>query len=90
MNTIRLEPIQHQIQHKCGRCRSQMLLPDWVGKSEYDTVVFNCPKCEKEEELDISDYPKMRLRIYPLCQREFSGEKGLTLEPKDGSWRKLV
>jgi len=58
MAELRLKTIQHQIHHKCGKCRTQMLLPDWVGKTEYDTAVFQCPKCDHEAEIDISNYPK--------------------------------
>lgn len=74
MAELRLEPIQHNIQHMCGKCRSEMLLPNWVGKSEYDTVIFKCPKCDQEAEIDISDYPKKKLKIYPLCRENLSGE----------------
>lgn len=74
MAELCLEPIQHNIQHTCEKCRSEMLLPDWVGKPEHDTVFFKCPKCDQEAEIDISDYPKKILKIYPLCRENSSGE----------------
>lgn len=85
MAELRLESIQNKIQHRCSNCRTQMLLPDWVGKTEYDTAVFQCPKCDHEAEIDISDYPKKRLKIYPLCRENSSGEKESKLNKSRGT-----
>lgn len=74
MAELRLEPIQNKIQHKCTKCRTEMILPGWVGETEYDTAVFQCPECDHEAEIDISNYPRKRLKIYPLCREPLSGE----------------
>lgn len=52
------------IVHTCGRCKSVMALPSWVSlKEDKGHALFQCPECEKEAEIDISQYPKIDVRV---------------------------
>ena len=65
---LRINSVQTTIRHTCCTCYSEIALPDWVSVSKHETAVFECPVCDKECEVDISDYPTHRLSIRPLCQ----------------------
>lgn len=65
------------IHHKCSRCNSEMLLPEWVSQQkEAESAVFQCPICDSEAEIDISDYPKTRLRVVVNEWHDFTCRQG--------------
>lgn len=50
--------------YQCSNCHAKMAFPEWVAMEEnYDVVVFECPECGDEGELDISDRPKTDVRL---------------------------
>lgn len=62
--SIQANRLKTNIRHQCDRCGSKMVLPEWVAlEEEYDSAVFQCPQCNREAEIDISDYPKTRVRV---------------------------
>lgn len=61
--SVQSEKEKVALTHECFNCRSEMLLPTWVSQSEYDAAVFQCPICDTEAEIDISNYPKTRVRV---------------------------
>lgn len=61
---IETEPAPAALKHECGKCRSMIILPEWVSVEEVaDAVVFQCPNCDKEAEIDISHRPKTDVRL---------------------------
>ena len=69
--------VKANLQHKCRKCRSEMLLPEWVALAEDSEVcLFQCPVCNREAEIDISDYPKTRMRVVVNDYRTSTNGKG--------------
>ena len=62
--SVHAEEQKTTLHHKCGNCRSEMLLPEWVSmEKEEESVIFQCPICSREAEIDIGDYPMTRVRV---------------------------
>lgn len=62
--TVISDTVEATLHHECSKCHSEMLLPPWVSlEEEAERTVFQCPVCDREAEIDISDYPKTRLRV---------------------------
>lgn len=55
-----------------------MVLPKWVTfEREMEAAVFQCPVCETEGEINISNYPKTQLRVVvDEWQGSVNGEGG--------------
>lgn len=52
------------IEHRCRKCKCSIVLPEWVSqKEDFDSVSFKCPECEHEAEVNISEYPRVGVRV---------------------------
>lgn len=62
--TVEQGSVQASITETCSTCRTRIVLPDWVSQREdADAVLFQCPNCDGEREIDITDYPQTFMRI---------------------------
>jgi len=69
--TVEIRSLKENIHYECWKCKTEMLLPEWVSQDEsLDDVVFQCPKCGDEADIDVTEYPRHRIVIKPLCLSE--------------------
>lgn len=65
---VEVEPVESSIPYTCRKCKTKMLLPSWVStEAEMERAVFQCATCGREAEVDIREYPKLRVRIVVSC-----------------------